>query len=216
MPKTRRQTRTTTGHGQPLGRQQGLALPRAPASVAGRAPIRHFPGDQAQAMPDAMRPENAAGPTGPLRRRSRLLAATASSTGCFPRLLALMQSYDVGKVDFTPRRHHGFAVVLFILGTLFPPLGMSFPVTIAMWVCPTLIAFFPAHRSRCREVWGQRRFLAEPVTDDLRLYTWYAFSLLCYPLSMPRPSTDPSRAGHVHNFYIQVLLRSPSRSPHAL
>ena len=29
------------------------------------------------------------------------------------------------KVDLTPRRHHGYAVFLFILGTLFPPLGKS-------------------------------------------------------------------------------------------
>ena len=27
------------------------------------------------------------------------------------------------KVDLTPRRHHGYAVLLFIFGTLFPPLG---------------------------------------------------------------------------------------------
>lgn len=26
-------------------------------------------------------------------------------------------------VDLTPRRHHGFAILLFILGTLLPPLG---------------------------------------------------------------------------------------------
>lgn len=29
------------------------------------------------------------------------------------------------KLDLTPRRHHGYSVFLFILGTLFPPLGMS-------------------------------------------------------------------------------------------
>lgn len=36
-----------------------------------------------------------------------------------------MSSYlpSGGKVDLTPRRHHGYAVVLFIFGTLFPPLG---------------------------------------------------------------------------------------------
>ena len=27
------------------------------------------------------------------------------------------------KVDLTPKRHHGYAVLLFIMGTLFPPLG---------------------------------------------------------------------------------------------
>lgn len=28
-------------------------------------------------------------------------------------------------VDLTPRKHHGYAVLLFIFGTLFPPLGTS-------------------------------------------------------------------------------------------
>lgn len=30
------------------------------------------------------------------------------------------------KVNFTPKRHHGFSVLLFIIGTLFPPLGEPF------------------------------------------------------------------------------------------
>lgn len=35
-----------------------------------------------------------------------------------------MSSYYVpGKADLTPRKHHGYAVLLFIMGTLFPPLG---------------------------------------------------------------------------------------------
>ena len=29
-------------------------------------------------------------------------------------------------VDLTPRKYHGYAVILFILGTLFPPLGMTY------------------------------------------------------------------------------------------
>ncbi|KAF4608467.1 hypothetical protein EYR40_000812 [Pleurotus pulmonarius] len=32
---------------------------------------------------------------------------------------------DSTKVDLKPRRHHGYAVVLFIFGTLFPPLGRA-------------------------------------------------------------------------------------------
>lgn len=34
-----------------------------------------------------------------------------------------MSTYIPTKVDLTPRRHHGYAVLLFIMGTLFPPLG---------------------------------------------------------------------------------------------
>jgi hypothetical protein len=35
-----------------------------------------------------------------------------------------MSNYVPAKIDLTPRRHHGYAVVLFIMGTLFPPLGV--------------------------------------------------------------------------------------------
>jgi len=34
-----------------------------------------------------------------------------------------MASYVPTKIDLTPKRHHGYGVLLFILGTLFPPLG---------------------------------------------------------------------------------------------
>src|ERR1700744_2887714 len=33
-----------------------------------------------------------------------------------------------GQNKLKPKRHHGYSVVLFILGTLFPPLGPSFPL----------------------------------------------------------------------------------------
>ncbi|KAF9005651.1 hypothetical protein BDQ17DRAFT_1353533 [Cyathus striatus] len=37
-----------------------------------------------------------------------------------------VQSYAKGgKVDMTPKRHHGYAVILFIMGTLFPPLAVA-------------------------------------------------------------------------------------------
>jgi hypothetical protein len=36
----------------------------------------------------------------------------------------IMDSYKIPpKFDLTPRRHHGYAFLLFIVGTLFPPLG---------------------------------------------------------------------------------------------
>jgi len=35
-----------------------------------------------------------------------------------------MDTYRIPpKIDLTPRRHHGYAVLLFIMGTLLPPLG---------------------------------------------------------------------------------------------
>lgn len=33
--------------------------------------------------------------------------------------------YDFNKVDLKPKRHHGYSVIIFIFGTLFPPLGPS-------------------------------------------------------------------------------------------
>ena len=36
-----------------------------------------------------------------------------------------MSSYVPKKVDLKPKKHHGYAALLFILGTLLPPLGQS-------------------------------------------------------------------------------------------
>lgn len=40
-------------------------------------------------------------------------------------LCTMAPHFDSTKVDLKPRRHHGYAVVLFIFGTLFPPLGRA-------------------------------------------------------------------------------------------
>jgi hypothetical protein len=39
-----------------------------------------------------------------------------------------MNQYLPKKVDLTPKRHHGFNVLLFILGMLLPPLGELHPL----------------------------------------------------------------------------------------
>ncbi|KAF5391383.1 hypothetical protein D9757_001890 [Collybiopsis confluens] len=54
-----------------------------------------------------------------------------------------------GKVDLTPKRHHGFSVLLFILGTLFPPLavaarfgiGSDFFLNLILTIC----GYIPGH-----------------------------------------------------------------------
>ncbi|KIK57832.1 hypothetical protein GYMLUDRAFT_46043 [Collybiopsis luxurians FD-317 M1] len=54
-----------------------------------------------------------------------------------------------GKLDLTPRRHHGFSVLLFILGTLFPPLavaarfgvGSDFFLNLLLTIC----GYIPGH-----------------------------------------------------------------------
>ncbi|KIY50856.1 hypothetical protein FISHEDRAFT_64452 [Fistulina hepatica ATCC 64428] len=54
-----------------------------------------------------------------------------------------------GKVDLTPRRYHGYAIVLTILGTLFPPLavaarfgvGKDFFINLVLTIC----GYIPGH-----------------------------------------------------------------------
>ncbi|KAG8894436.1 hypothetical protein FRB99_001263 [Tulasnella sp. 403] len=53
------------------------------------------------------------------------------------------------KIDLTPKRWHGYAVILFILGTLFPPLavaarfgfGKDFTINLILTLC----GYFPGH-----------------------------------------------------------------------
>ncbi|KAF5315796.1 hypothetical protein D9611_004694 [Ephemerocybe angulata] len=54
-----------------------------------------------------------------------------------------------GKIDLTPRKHHGYAVVLFILGTLFPPLAVAarFGIGKDFWLnlLLTICGYIPGH-----------------------------------------------------------------------
>lgn len=53
------------------------------------------------------------------------------------------------KVDLTPRRHHGYAVLLFIFGTLFPPLAVAarFGIGSDFWLnlFLTICGYIPGH-----------------------------------------------------------------------
>ncbi|TCD66019.1 hypothetical protein EIP91_001919 [Steccherinum ochraceum] len=53
------------------------------------------------------------------------------------------------KVDLTPRRHHGYSVVLFIMGTLFPPLAVAarFGIGGDFWLnlILTIAGYIPGH-----------------------------------------------------------------------
>ncbi|KAH9951905.1 hypothetical protein B0H21DRAFT_714798 [Amylocystis lapponica] len=53
------------------------------------------------------------------------------------------------KVDLTPKRHHGYSVVLFILGTLFPPLAVAarFGIGGDFWLnlLLTICGYIPGH-----------------------------------------------------------------------
>jgi len=53
------------------------------------------------------------------------------------------------KVDLTPRRHHGYAVLLFIVGTLFPPLAVAarFGIGKDFWInlFLTICGYIPGH-----------------------------------------------------------------------
>ncbi|TRM58664.1 hypothetical protein BD626DRAFT_463561 [Schizophyllum amplum] len=60
-----------------------------------------------------------------------------------------MSQYIPQKVDLTPRRHHGYAVVLFIVGSLFPPLAVAarFGVGKDFWInlLLTICGYIPGH-----------------------------------------------------------------------
>ncbi|KAF9053694.1 hypothetical protein BDZ89DRAFT_976260 [Hymenopellis radicata] len=60
-----------------------------------------------------------------------------------------MASYQVQNIDLTPRRHHGYAVVLFIMGTLFPPLAVAarFGIGGDFWLnlLLTICGYIPGH-----------------------------------------------------------------------
>jgi len=54
-----------------------------------------------------------------------------------------------GKVDLTPKRHHGYAAILFIMGTLFPPLAVAarFGIGKDFWLnlLLTVCGYIPGH-----------------------------------------------------------------------
>ncbi|KAH8117598.1 hypothetical protein DFH11DRAFT_1724581 [Phellopilus nigrolimitatus] len=62
-----------------------------------------------------------------------------------------MSSYTIksSKFDLTPKRHHGYSVVLFILGTLFPPLAVAarFGIGSDFWLnlLLTICGYIPGH-----------------------------------------------------------------------
>ncbi|THH27505.1 hypothetical protein EUX98_g6698 [Antrodiella citrinella] len=53
------------------------------------------------------------------------------------------------KVDMTPKRHHGYSVILFIMGTLFPPLAVAarFGLGLDFWLnlFLTIAGYIPGH-----------------------------------------------------------------------
>jgi len=60
-----------------------------------------------------------------------------------------MSSYVPTKIDLTPRRHHGYAFLLFIMGALFPPLAVAarFGVGKDFWLnlILTISGYIPGH-----------------------------------------------------------------------
>ncbi|KAL0946895.1 hypothetical protein HGRIS_013059 [Hohenbuehelia grisea] len=60
-----------------------------------------------------------------------------------------MSSYVPQKIDLTPKRHHGYAVLLFIMGTLFPPLAVAarFGIGKDFWLnlLLTVCGYIPGH-----------------------------------------------------------------------
>jgi hypothetical protein len=105
-----------------------------------------------------------------------------------------MATYGVmptnGKIDMKPKAWHGYAVILFILGTLVPPLGM----------CPCHPRDGP---------WPISQQPSQPVLVSAKTFgsMFSSLSVGTYqvrPLALPTPHPANDCAGHGHNFYIQV------------
>ncbi|KAG6818114.1 hypothetical protein H0H87_000019 [Tephrocybe sp. NHM501043] len=60
-----------------------------------------------------------------------------------------MSSYVPTKIELKPKRHHGYAVLLFIMGTLFPPLAVAarFGIGKDFWLnlLLTICGYIPGH-----------------------------------------------------------------------
>ncbi|KAI0320098.1 hypothetical protein OF83DRAFT_663484 [Amylostereum chailletii] len=89
--------------------------------------------------------------------------------------------YDVGNISLKPKRHHGYAVLLFILGTLFPPLAVAarFGIGSDFWLnlFLTICGYIPGHvhnfyiqnirnnkNNRRTPKWAQRYGLVDTTT----------------------------------------------------
>ncbi|KAG7092456.1 hypothetical protein E1B28_008810 [Marasmius oreades] len=61
----------------------------------------------------------------------------------------LASAYIPSKINTKPKRHHGYAVILFILGTLFPPLAVAarFGIGTDFWInlVLTICGYIPGH-----------------------------------------------------------------------
>lgn len=107
-----------------------------------------------------------------------------------------MDSYRIPpKLDLTPRRHHGYAVLLFIMGTLLPPLGTSRPIL------PLSLRLTPLSAVAARFGIGKDFWINVLLT--LCGYIPGMFILIHFTLS------HRSTQGHGHNFYVQVRSLFP-------
>ncbi|KAF8628462.1 hypothetical protein AX15_003974 [Amanita polypyramis BW_CC] len=96
-----------------------------------------------------------------------------------------MDSYRIPpKLDLTPKRHHGYAVLLFIMGTLFPPLAVAARFGIG------------------KDFW----------LNLLLTICGYIPGMFCYPPVLPHLNAPPLNQGHGHNFYIQNIRNNKTHA----
>lgn len=83
------------------------------------------------------------------------------------------------KFDLKPKRHHGYSVVLFIMGTLFPPLG---ELSALLFADKGGAEYQSITSCRCT-FWNREGLLVESATNNMWLYSWYAYHVCDTPLS---------------------------------
>ena len=97
-------------------------------------------------------------------------------------------------IDLTPRRHHGYLVLIFIIGTLFPPLGKT-SLAAQRFKFVKLLQAVAARFGIGKDFW---------INLLLTVCGYIPGTTLIYFIL--NWLSHPHIPGHGHNFYIQVCI----------
>ncbi|KAF9564642.1 hypothetical protein CPC08DRAFT_741371 [Agrocybe pediades] len=138
-----------------------------------------------------------------------------------------MSSYIPSKIELKPKRYHGYAVLLFILGTLFPPLAVAarFGIGKDFWLnlLLTICGYIPGHghnfyiqnirnnKNHARTPkWAQRYGLVD--TSEIKRKERKSQWASRYNDRLPRSTLEgqPYEEGQEHGSSVDISLESGS------
>ena len=85
-----------------------------------------------------------------------------------PQSYTLSRPNEFTKIDLKPRRFHFYYILLFILGTVFPPIGIQFFSSLNV---NTAYHHSATLSSRRGPLWYRQRLLAQPPLDCMWLHS---------------------------------------------